>query len=121
MKFFSLKYTELIVTVDPKTFVVDAGFRVTKGMMGLFPQGLSIQFKNKEFDTKSLRMSDQDERKLINILKRHPSYGVSFIASGEELDQEAAANRDAAEAERKAVAAKVANTDKKTPVKPAQS
>jgi hypothetical protein len=80
MKFFSLKYSDLILTVDPKTFTVESGFRVTKGMMGLYPQGLSLNFKNGEFDTKSLNLNFGEKTKLIKILKRHPSYGRSFLA-----------------------------------------
>jgi len=117
MKFYSLKYRELIVTVDPKTFTVDSGFRVTRGMMGLYPQGLSITFKNLEFDTKSLNFSFGEEQKLIKILKRHPSYGVSFIAEDhDESDPEVAEKVASARAEKAEAAEKAADTNHETPV-----
>ena len=106
MKFYSLKYRELILTVDPKTFTVDSGFRITKGMMGLYPQGLSLTFKNLEFDTKSLNMTEPQEKRLIQILKRHPSYGISFIAEDhDDADPEVAEKVAAAKSEKALAAA----------------
>lgn len=118
MIFYSLKYRNLILTVDPKTFVVDSGFRVTKGMNGLYPQGLSIQFKNLEFDTKSLNMNFADEMKLIKILKRHPSYGTSFRAGVEEEEEkeEVSAKKKVAERERAEAADLAADTNHDMPV-----
>lgn len=112
MKFYSLKYRELILTVDPKTFIVDSGMKVTKGLMGLYPQGLSISFKNLEFDTKSLGMSFGEEQKLIKILKRHPSYGTSFVAEDYDTeDQETAEKVAAAKSDKAEAAAKAADTN----------
>jgi len=115
MKFYSLKYSELILTVDPKTFSVESGFRVTKGMMGLYPQGLSLAFKNREFDTASLRMDFGAEQKLIKILKRHPGYGVSFVAQDHSADENIDA-KNQAEKEKQALADKAADTNHDKPV-----
>lgn len=111
MKFFSLKYSELILTVDPKTFTVEGGFRVTKGMMGLYPQGLSINFKNREFDTSSLNLEDRDEKRLIKILKRHPSYGLSFIAEDHNEDEEVQESQTAKQAKADKEVAKTVAAD----------
>lgn len=112
MKFFSTKYRELIVTVDPKMAVIESGIRMTKGMNNLFPQGLSIAFKNREFDTKSLRMNIGDEMKLIKVLKKHPSYGVSFVAEDTKLDEEDVVKENKRNASDKDLAAaKAAETD----------
>lgn len=112
MKFHSLKYSELIVTIDPKTFIVDSGYRVTKGLMGLYPQGLSIQFKNREFDTGSLGFSFGEEQKLIKRLKKHPSYGISFIAEDSTLeDPEVAEKARQAKNEKAEASQKAADTD----------
>ena len=113
MKFYSLKYKELILTVDPKTFTVESGFRVTKGMMGLYPQGLSIYFKNQEFDTKTLNFSADEEKKLTQILKRHPSYGISFVSEEKEVDEEVAQKVKTAKDEKKAVVKIAADTNHK--------
>lgn len=116
MKFYSLKYRELILTVDPKTFSVEGGFRVTKGMTGLYPQGLSLQFKNNEFDTRSLNMTPDQEKRLITILKRHPSYGVSFISQDHDDEHENIETQKQVEEEKKLAAQKAAETDHKEPV-----
>lgn len=115
MKFFALKYSELILTVDTKTFIVESGFRITKGMNGLFPQGLSIAFKNREFDTKSLNFTQQQETRLIQILKRHPSYGSSFIAEDHNPDEEHdnIERQKQIEEEKRLAAQKAADTDHK--------
>lgn len=121
MKYFSTKYRELIITVDPKTFTVESGMRVTKGLMGLYPQGLSIYFKNREFDTKDLRMTPEQEKRLVQVLRRHPAYGVSFIAQDHEEDDEVAEKKARAEAEKAEAAQKAADTNHDKPVnKPAK-
>lgn len=117
MKFYSLKYSELILTVDPKTFSVEGGFRVTKGMTGLYPQGLSLQFKNREFDTKSLRMDFGAEQRLIKILKRHPGYGVSFVSQDHNADEDENIDKKIQiENEKKELVNKAADTNHDKPV-----
>lgn len=113
MKLVSLKYKELILTVDPKTFTVEGGYRVTKGMNGQFPRGLSLSFKGGEFDTKSLNLSFGEEQKLVKALKGHPSLGVSFRFATQEVEDEAAANANESEVKgaKKAAAAAAAETD----------
>jgi hypothetical protein len=121
MKFFSKKYSELILTVDPKTFSVESGFRVTKGMMGIgqsmgYPQGLSITFLNGEFNTKSLNLTQQQELRLIDVLKKHPSYGVSYVAEDYEKEHDNADREKQVQQEKKEAAQKAADTDHKEPV-----
>lgn len=115
MKFYALKYSELILTVDTKTFTVESGFRITKGMNNLFPNGLSIAFKNREFDTKSLNFTQQQETRLIQILKRHPSYGTSFISQDHNPDEEHEniERQKQIEEEKRLAAERAANTDHK--------
>lgn len=120
MKFYSLKYKELVLTVDPKTVVIESGVRTTKGELGLFPHGLSIVFKNNEFDTSSMRMGEQQERRLIQILKRHPSYGSGFIAEDHnpDADHENIERQKQIEEDKKLAAERAADTNKET--KPAK-
>lgn len=116
MKFLSTKYKELIVTVDPKSFVIDGGQKVTKGLLGLYPTGLSIYFTKGEFDTKSLRMSFGEEQKLIKILKNHPSYGVSFVAEDiAKEENELTPEQKQAKADKEIAAAKAADTNHDKP------
>lgn len=114
MKFYSLKYKELILTVDPKTVVVESGVRSTKGELGLYPHGLSIEFKSNEFDTSTMRMNEQQERRLIQILKKHPSYGSSFIAEDHnpDADHENIEIQKQIEEDKKIAAQKAADTNK---------
>lgn len=113
MKLVSTKYRELILTVDPKTFTVEGGFRVTKGMNGTFPRGLSLQFKDGEFDTKSLNLSFGDEQKLVKVLKNHPSHGVSFrfATQTEEDETTANSNEKQVKGDKNTAASKAAETD----------
>lgn len=88
MKLFSLKFRELILTVDPKTFTIEMGAKIMRGLFGKFPNGLSLEFKNNEFDTRSLRFDAVTEAKLIRILRKHPSYGISFVTEDHTDDNE---------------------------------
>lgn len=117
MIFYTTKYRELILTVDPKTVVVESGVRMTRGMHGLFPNGLSIEFKNRMFDTKDLRLPFDKEMKLIKVLKNHPSYGVSFVAQDSTADEpELADNKRRHDNARQEAVEIASNTDHDEPV-----
>lgn len=70
--FFSRKYKELRVVLDPKTYKVEAGVRMATGLTGKFPIGRSVQFQDGMYTT-----SDPAE---IKALKEHESYGLGFYS-----------------------------------------
>ena len=117
MIFHSVKYSNLRLTVNPKTFSVESGFRVAKGLMNVmrdvFPSGLTIEFKDREFDTRSLGLDKKDESRLINVLIHHPGYGVSFISQN--YSKEENPNKDVekqVKQDKKLAIAKAADTNK---------
>lgn len=102
MIFHSLKYKALIVTLDPRTHVIQNGTKIMKGLTGQYPQGRSIEFVNGVYET--------TDKKEIKLLKANPGYGVSFVAQGDDDSEEVQQKMQATQAQKKAAAERAADT-----------
>lgn len=70
--FIAKKYKQLRVVLDPRISESVGGIRVMKGMTGQFPQGKTVEFNEGEYST--------SDEAIIEALKAHPSYGMSFYS-----------------------------------------
>lgn len=101
--FYSRKYKELKVTLDPRGVAVKNGRTLIAGLKGDFPQGLTVEFQNGMYET--------NDPKIIKALRSNKNYGRGFFEEDQKVELTPEQARK--ENERKELAKKAAETDPK--------
>ena len=90
MQFFTRKYRNMRVVVEPRSTVVIEGVPIIKGLNNKFPLGLAVEFKDGLYKT--------NDPAIIKALKAHVNYGVHFFAEdikpGEQNEEGAQMEQD---------------------------
>lgn len=72
MQFFTRKYKNLRLVVEPRSTIVIEGVPIIKGLNNRFPLGLTVEFIDGQYKT--------NDPEIIKAIKKHPNYGTHFYA-----------------------------------------